>query len=183
MWCVMVKHNFISILWIGVSLCFVEAIICVSRRLRLLQRTAFCILRLQQTYHWILFEIFVGGIFWWPKGTDRAKSIENPTRINSLLTGTFSFLDWKVVEFRTVFFSSLNSFLQDVSSADQEKFENSKKCKQSGTTHLPLPDPKLTQAGYQLTVIGARGGVGGKFLRSRLTLIQTMNGKIKYKCE
>ena len=47
----------------------------------------------------------------------------------------------------------------------------------------PSPDPKVTQAGYQLTVIGARGGVGAKFLRSRLTLIRTMNGKIKYKCE
>ena len=144
MWCVMVEHDFILIMWIGVSLCFVGAIICVSRRPRLLQRTAFCILRLQQTYHWIL--IFVGGIFWWPKGTDRAKSIENPTRINFLLTGTFSFLDWKVVEFWTIFSSSLNSFLQDVSSADQEKFENLKKCKQSGTTHLPLPWPKINSS-------------------------------------
>ena len=44
------------------------------------------------------------------------------------------------------FFSSLNSFLQDVSSADQEKFENSKKCKQSGTTNLPLPWPKINSS-------------------------------------
>ena len=47
----------------------------------------------------------------------------------------------------------------------------------------PSPDPKLTQAGYQLTVVGVGGGVGAKFLRSRLTLIRSMNGKIKYKCE
>ena len=154
-----------------------------SRRPRLLQRTAFCILRLQQTYHWILFEIFVGGIFWWPKGTDRAKSIENPTRINTLLTGTFSFLDWKVVEFWTVFFLLwilfCKKFLVQIK-------KNSKIWKNVNKVELhtyPSPDPKVTQAGYQLTVIGARGGVGAKFLRSRLTLIRTMNGKIKYKCE
>ena len=137
----------------------------------------------QQTYHWILFEIFVGGIFWWPKGTDRAKSIENPTRINTLLTGTFSFLDWKVVEFWTVFFLLwilfCKKFLVQIK-------KNSKIWKNVNKVELhtyPSPDPKVTQAGYQLTVIGARGGVGAKFLRSRLTLIRTMNGKIKYKCE
>ena len=85
-----------------------------------------------------------------------SKINRNPTRINFLLTGTFSFLDWKVVEFWTVFFLLwilfCKTFLVQIK-------KNSKIWKNVNKVELrtyPSPYPKLTQAGYQLTVIGAR---------------------------
>ena len=82
------------------------------------------------------------------------------------------------------FFFSLNSFLQEVTIADQEKFEKFEKNVNKVELHTyPSPSQKLTQAGYQLSVVGVGGGVGAKFRRSRLTLIRSMNGKMKYKCE
>ena len=111
-----------------------------SRRPRLLQRTAFCILRLQQTYHWILFEIFVGGNFLITQGNWHNSKINRKPYSYQLPTywNLFAFLDWKVVEFWTVFFFSLNSFLQEVPIADQEKFEKFEKM-QTKWNYTPTP--------------------------------------------
>ena len=58
-----------------------------------------------------------------------------------------------------------------------------KKCKQRGITHLPLPFPNINSSCLSVDCDWVRGGVGVKLLWSRLTLIRSMNGRIKYKCK
>ena len=83
-----------------------------------------------------------GGNFLMTQGNWQSKINRKPYSYQFPTYWNFFIFGLKGSRILDRFFSSLNSFLQDVSSADQEKFENLKKCKQSGTTHLPLPWPK-----------------------------------------
>ena len=92
------------------------------------------------------FRNLCGGNFLMTQGNWQSKINRKPYSYQFPTYWNFFIFGLKGSRILDRFFSSLNSFLQDVSSADQEKFENLKKCKQSGTTHLPLPWPKINSS-------------------------------------